>query len=168
MLKGLFPEKKPQEVYMKRFIRIIVTVLMAFIVVHSVAARGGKEQAAEVQPAEFEFWTTETQSDRMSTIQLLVDTFQALNPQIKITVVPVDENDMPKQVAASAATGSRTPVLQHPRSGAISKRRPKPSTSRIRTSMGFWSVQKRRFTRSSVSPNLLFPTKPGSSIRTES
>ena len=35
-----------------------------------------------------------------------VDTFQALNPQIKITVVPVDENDMPKQVAASAAAGT--------------------------------------------------------------
>lgn len=35
-----------------------------------------------------------------------MDTFQALNPQIKITVVPVDENDMPKQVAASAAAGT--------------------------------------------------------------
>ena len=32
--------------------------------------------------ATIEFWTTETQSDRVKTIRLLMDTFEALNPDI--------------------------------------------------------------------------------------
>lgn len=51
-------------------------------------------------------WTTQTQSDRVSNIQLLIDTFAALNPGIDINLVPVDENDLPVQVAASAAAGT--------------------------------------------------------------
>ncbi len=56
-----------------------------------------------VSATTIEFWTSETQSDRMKTIQLLMDTFQALNPDIKIKLVPVDENDIPSQMAAAAA-----------------------------------------------------------------
>ncbi|MBN2059801.1 MAG: carbohydrate ABC transporter substrate-binding protein [Deltaproteobacteria bacterium] len=52
-----------------------------------------------------EFWTAETQSDRMKTIQLLMDTFQALNPDITVNLVPVEENDMPAQMAAASAAG---------------------------------------------------------------
>ncbi|MBW2609139.1 MAG: extracellular solute-binding protein [Deltaproteobacteria bacterium] len=52
---------------------------------------------------EIAFWTTETQSDRMKTIQLLMDTFQALNSDITVKLVPVDENDMPSQMAAASA-----------------------------------------------------------------
>jgi hypothetical protein len=37
-----------------------------------------------VYSATIEFWTTETQSDRMKTIQLLMDTFQALNSDIAV------------------------------------------------------------------------------------
>lgn len=53
-----------------------------------------------------EFWTTETQSDRMNTIQLLMSTFEALNPEITVKLVPVDEKDMPSQMAAASAAGS--------------------------------------------------------------
>jgi multiple sugar transport system substrate-binding protein len=67
---------------------------------------GGGQEAVEVQSAEFEMWTTQTQSDRVSNIQLLIDTFTALNPGIQINLVPVDENDLPAQVAASAAAGT--------------------------------------------------------------
>jgi multiple sugar transport system substrate-binding protein len=58
-----------------------------------------------VSATTIEFWTTETQSDRVKTIQLLMDTFQALNANIAVKLVPVDENDMPSQMAAASAAG---------------------------------------------------------------
>ncbi len=89
---------------MKKHSLKILILLLAVVMLGTVSAGGQKEEALEA--AEFEFWTTETQADRLSTIQLLVDTFQALNPQIQITVIPVDENHMPTQVVASAAAGT--------------------------------------------------------------
>jgi multiple sugar transport system substrate-binding protein len=59
-----------------------------------------------------EFWTTQTQSDRMKTIQLLVDTFQALNSGITVKLVPVDENEMPSQMAAASAAGRRPGLIE--------------------------------------------------------
>lgn len=87
-----------------KLIKICLTIFL-FILAAGFLFAGG-EKAEEVQPAEIEFWTTETQADRLSTIQVIVDTFQTLNPQIAITVVPVDENDMPTQVATSATAGN--------------------------------------------------------------
>lgn len=57
-----------------------------------------------------EFWSTETQSDRMKTLHLLVDTFHALNPEVSVKLVPVEENDMPSMMAAASAAG-RLPGL---------------------------------------------------------
>jgi len=59
-----------------------------------------------------EFWTTQTQSDRVKTIQLLMDTFQALNPDITVKLVPVEENDMPAQMAAASAAGSLPGMIE--------------------------------------------------------
>ncbi|MFC1494985.1 ABC transporter substrate-binding protein [Thermodesulfobacteriota bacterium] len=59
-----------------------------------------------------EFWTTETQSDRVKTIQLLLDTFQALNPGITTKLIPVDENDIPHQIAAAAAAGTLPHIIE--------------------------------------------------------
>ena len=59
-----------------------------------------------------EFWTTETQSDRVKTIQLLMDTFQALNPGITVKLIPVDENDLPSQIAAAAAAGTLPHIIE--------------------------------------------------------
>jgi len=61
---------------------------------------------------ELEFWTTETQSDRMKTIQLLMDTFQALNSDITVKLVPVEENDMPSQMAAASAAGNLPGLIE--------------------------------------------------------
>lgn len=58
------------------------------------------------------FWTTETQSDRLKTIQLLMDTFQALNSNITVKLVPVDENDMPSLMAAASAAGKLPAVIE--------------------------------------------------------
>ena len=59
-----------------------------------------------------EFWTTETQSDRMKTIQLLMDTYQALHPDITVKLVPVDENEMPSQMAAASAAGTLPGLIE--------------------------------------------------------
>jgi multiple sugar transport system substrate-binding protein len=61
---------------------------------------------------EVEFWTSETQSDRIKTIQLLMDSFQALNPGITVKLVPVDENDMPSQMAAASAAGNLPGLIE--------------------------------------------------------
>jgi multiple sugar transport system substrate-binding protein len=59
-----------------------------------------------------EFWTSETQSDRLKTIQLLMDTFQALNPDISVKLVSVDENDIPTQMAAASAAGNLPGLIE--------------------------------------------------------
>lgn len=86
------------------------TFKLALVLIVSVSlfafAGGGQEEAAPSGPVEIEFWTTQTQSDRLATIQVLVDTFQALNPDITINVIPVDENDVSTQVAAAANAGT--------------------------------------------------------------
>jgi len=65
-----------------------------------------------VSATTIEFWTTETQSDRMKTIQLLMDTFQVLNPNITVKLIPVDENDMPSQMAAASAAGTLPGLIE--------------------------------------------------------
>ena len=81
-------------------------VLGLLLLISGTALAGGSQGPAAVESAEFEMWTTQTQSDRVSNIQLLIDTFMALNPGIDVTLVAVDENDLPTQVAAGAAAGT--------------------------------------------------------------
>lgn len=93
---------------MKRFFLTILTML---ILAAAVFANGTEESTAS-GPVEIEFWTTETQSERLATIQVLVDTFQMLNPEITIKVIPVDENDMPTQMNAAAAAGTLPALIE--------------------------------------------------------
>ncbi|WP_394180416.1 ABC transporter substrate-binding protein [Marinomonas posidonica] len=60
--------------------------------------------------ATVEFWTAQTQSDRLQTIELLASTFEALNDGVTVKVVGVDENEMATQMAAAVAAGT-TPQL---------------------------------------------------------
>lgn len=60
--------------------------------------------------ATVEFWTAQTQSDRLQTIELLASTFEALNDGVTVKVVGVDENEMATQMAAAVAAGT-TPEL---------------------------------------------------------
>ncbi len=84
--------------------RITYTCILSFfILIFSI----GSASATTI-----EFWTTETQSDRMKTIQLLMDTFQALNPDITVKLVPVDENDVPSQIAAASAAGNLPGLIE--------------------------------------------------------
>ncbi|MFC1867126.1 ABC transporter substrate-binding protein [Thermodesulfobacteriota bacterium] len=59
-----------------------------------------------------EFWTSETQSDRVKTIQLLMDTFEALNPDIAVKLIPVDENDIPSQITAASVAGNLPALIE--------------------------------------------------------
>ena len=84
--------------------RHTVIALCFALVGTSLFASGGQEAA--MGPTAIEFWTTEWQSERMSTIQLLADTYEALNPGYTVKVVPMDEKDWPKHAAAAAAAGN--------------------------------------------------------------
>ncbi len=76
-------------------------------------AGGQQEAAAEMTgPVEIDFWTTQTQSDRQATIQVLVDTFEVMNPGVTINVIPVDENDMPTQLNTAAAAGNMPAMIE--------------------------------------------------------
>ncbi|MFT6907679.1 MAG: multiple sugar transport system substrate-binding protein [Oleiphilaceae bacterium] len=59
-----------------------------------------------------EYWTTQTQSDRVQTIELMANVFEALNPEINVKIVPVDEEDMPKQIAAAAASDTLPDMIE--------------------------------------------------------
>ncbi len=57
-------------------------------------------------------WVTLTQSDRVKTIRLILDTFEALNDGISVKLIPIDENDIPKQVAAASVAGNLPEIIE--------------------------------------------------------
>ena len=59
-----------------------------------------------------EYWTVQTQSDRIQTIEIMADIFEALNPGIDVKVIAVDENDMPQQIAAAAAANTLPNMIE--------------------------------------------------------
>ncbi|WP_319562592.1 extracellular solute-binding protein [Marispirochaeta sp.] len=95
-----------------------LTVGMLFLLLLSAFVWAGGQAAAPAEaadasgPVSIDFWTTETQSDRMATIQVLIDTFEALNPNISINLVAVDENDMPTQLNTAAAANTLPAMIE--------------------------------------------------------
>tara|TARA_R110001583_G_scaffold7101_11_gene35289 strand:- start:3685 stop:5034 length:1350 start_codon:yes stop_codon:yes gene_type:complete len=59
-----------------------------------------------------EYWTVQTQSDRIQTIEIMADVFEALNPGIDVKIIAVDENDMPQQIAAAAASNTLPNMIE--------------------------------------------------------
>ncbi|MFP8967399.1 ABC transporter substrate-binding protein [Pokkaliibacter sp. CJK22405] len=59
-----------------------------------------------------EFWTAETQSERLKVIDALTTTFEALNPDITIKVVPVDDDQIATQMAAASAAGTLPQLVE--------------------------------------------------------
>lgn len=97
----------------------VVLVLILLLVSLAMVFAQGQPETTE-KPVEIEFWTTETQSDRMATIQVLIDTFMALNPNISINLIPVDENDLATQAQTAKATGSLPALFEGPAETAVS------------------------------------------------
>ncbi|WP_319416936.1 extracellular solute-binding protein [Marispirochaeta aestuarii] len=95
----------------------LTVFMMLLILLGTFMWAGGQSEpaaeAAEVSgPVSIDFWTTQTQSDRMATIQVLIDTFEALNPDISINLVAVDENDMATQLNTSAAANTLPAMIE--------------------------------------------------------
>ena len=83
---------------------------------------GGQQDSDETAasgPVSFDFWTTETQSDRMATIQVLIDTYTALYPDVSINLVAVDENDLATHVQTSSAAGNLPAMFESPAETAV-------------------------------------------------
>ncbi|MDC7221762.1 MAG: extracellular solute-binding protein [Spirochaetales bacterium] len=71
-------------------------------------------------PVEFEFWFGHNQSDRIAVAQVLVDTYMALNPDVTIKVIPVEENDLAGQLNAASAAGNMPPIIEAGSEAAVS------------------------------------------------
>lgn len=82
----------------------MLTLLVLFA--GSIWANGDQEagSGAAVEaavPVEIQYWTRQTQSERQEQIQALIDVFEILNPDVKVKMLPVEENDFPSQLAAA-------------------------------------------------------------------
>ena len=106
-------------------ITISLLVIVLFCSVLLPLYSGGQQEPAVSEPAEvsgpvsFDFWTTETQSDRMATIQVLIDTYTALYPDVSINLVAVDENDLATHVQTSSAAGNLPAMFESPAETAV-------------------------------------------------
>ncbi len=105
---------------MKRKILTMLVLTLFALSSAGLLAQGQEEAAAAAKPVAIEFWTTETQSDRMATIQVLIDTFTALNPDITINLIPVDENALATQTQTAAAAGTLPALFEGPAETAVS------------------------------------------------
>lgn len=92
----------------------LMVLLIISLVLPPLFAGGAREEAPAVEegPVEIEFWSTETQSDRQAIIEVLIDTFEVMNPDITIKLIPVDENDMATQLNTAAAAGTMPALIE--------------------------------------------------------
>jgi len=102
---------------MKKAILIIMAALLILLPLSIFA--GGAEEVQEAGPVSFDFWTTETQSDRMATIQVLIDTYTTLYPDVSINLVAVDENDLATHVQTASAAGTLPAMFEAPAETAV-------------------------------------------------
>jgi len=80
---------------------LVVLCVSVFLIIPFFASAG-----------EVTFWTQETEKERMDVIRELAEEFMSANPDIKINVVPVEENDIPTKLGASKAAGNLPDVVE--------------------------------------------------------
>ena len=102
---------------MKKAILIILAALLILLPLSVFA--GGEDEVQEAGPVSFDFWTTETQSDRMATIQVLIDTYTTLYPDVSINLVAVEENDLATHVQTASAAGTLPAMYEAPAETAV-------------------------------------------------
>lgn len=88
---------------MKRFMKVTFLWTLIMLTIQGMLfGNGTSEDAGKAQePVEIQFWTRQTQSERQEQIQLILDVFETLNPDIKVTMLPVEENEFTAQLAAA-------------------------------------------------------------------
>jgi len=66
----------------------------------------------EVGPVAVEFWTTDHEMDRIEVQRRLARRFEAEHPGVRVQVIGVPENDLPKRLAAYRAGGRLPQVIR--------------------------------------------------------
>lgn len=99
---------------MKKSLFSMLLIVLALLIPVSLMANGQQDTAQmnDQGAVEFDFWTTQTQSDRLATIQVLIDTYTTLYPNVTINLVPVDENDMVSNVQTAAMSGTLPAMIE--------------------------------------------------------
>lgn len=103
---------------MKKLVKKSLVLMLLAMALSPVFANGEKEQKAAAptvtvaqDPVEIQFWTRQTQSERQEKIQVLIDVFEVLNPDIKVTMLPVEDNEFSAQLAA-AGVANRPSLIE--------------------------------------------------------
>lgn len=110
----------------KRFMSLLksaLIILLAFSMVACSTANNAntapasgdevKETVAEnKEPVTIYYWTQQTQSERLENIRALLDVFEILNPDVKVEMLGVDENDFSSQFAAAGDTQNRPSLIE--------------------------------------------------------
>lgn len=97
----------------KIFFTTLSALFLFFTVSHSFAG-GGREATVEI-----DFWTTETQAERQAVIQAIADAFSAINSNITVNVIPIDENDLSAQIEIAVRGGGKLPDIAEVPSGPV-------------------------------------------------
>ena len=101
---------------------ILSRLFAALTITGGIFANGSGEAAdaeTSAETVEIDFWTIQTQSDRLAAYQVLVDTFRVLNPDISVNVIPVDEEDMANQMNSSAVADTLPAIIEGPAANAV-------------------------------------------------
>ncbi len=101
---------------MKKYLGLVILLVgLAGLLWAGGQNEGAQEESAEAAsagPVRIDFWTSQTQSDRMATIEVLIDTFEALNPDVEVNLVAVDENDLATQLNTAAEAGTLPGMIE--------------------------------------------------------
>ena len=108
---------------LKRILSMVLVFVMSFSLIacsspapsNEAATEAPAEEATEEvaessEPVTIHYWTQQTQNERLENIRALLDVFEILNPDVKVEMIGVDENDFSSQFAAAGDTQNR-PVL---------------------------------------------------------
>ncbi|MEA1912039.1 MAG: sugar ABC transporter substrate-binding protein, partial [Spirochaetota bacterium] len=99
--------------------KALIILVVTLILLTTVFFGCQKKEEVVTGPVSFDFWTTETQSDRMATIQVLIDTYTTLYPDVSINLVAVDENDLATHVQTASAAGTLPALFEAPAETAV-------------------------------------------------
>ncbi|WGK68493.1 extracellular solute-binding protein [Candidatus Haliotispira prima] len=94
---------------MNKFVCLLRPLVLGAVILSFLVACSG---AGDKEPVSMEFWTRQTQDDRMAVINLLVETYNTLNTDQVVKAVPVEENDMALQIRTSASAGTLPGVAE--------------------------------------------------------
>ncbi len=97
---------------MKKFLVVFSMIWVTLLLLLSCGGNTSNEDIVSI-----DFWTTQTQAERLKVIETITDTFEALHPNIAINVVPVDENDLVTKIEVIVQGNGKLPDIAELSSG---------------------------------------------------